>query len=368
VVDDEVLSKFVAKYHTPEPADPGAASVEQHATRELGDSHGSQFPVPPPRESQRVVVVHVALEPRPALEADPLPDPDPFLKLAENVAFKREAHVVHLNERSVQLAIGAVLTTGDDAERALRVALALREEVGEVAPGIAVGVAVAGVQAIVEHGAGGPIQVQIPIEVAEHIDRLARRSMEGPVLVAGDLAERLSRTWRFGEATFVEPPDDDLIRVDPDLTRAAPLVGLASESERHVRHVPGGRLILYGREIELKTLRDNFSEAIRTRESRAVVVIGQPGLGKRALVERFVSSLPRTGCWVLRGAGRWSRRNVPLGVFLELLGRFFHSDPGGDPDQIVGKLEELGVHVPLRPRRRSGPDRGQARGAGRARG
>jgi serine/threonine protein kinase/tetratricopeptide (TPR) repeat protein len=344
VVDDEVLSKFVAKYYTPDPAEPGPTSLEHHATRELGDSHGSQFPVPAARESQRVVLVHVALEPRRALEADPLPDPGPFLKLAENVAFKREAHVVHTDERSVQLAIGTVLTTGEDAERALRLALALREEVGEVAPGVAVGIAVASAQAIVEHGAGGPIQVQIPVEIADHIDRLARRSMEGPVLVAGDLAERLSRTWRFGEATFVEPPEHDLPHVDPDLTRAAPLVGLASESERHVRHVPGGRLVLYGREIELKALRDNFSEAIRTPESRAVVVIGQPGLGKRALVERFVSSLPRTGCWVLRGAGRWSRRNVPLGVFLELLGRFFRADPSGDSDQIVSKLEDLGVH------------------------
>ena len=68
---------------------------------------------------------------------------------------------------------------------------------------------------------------------------------------------------------------------------------------------------LYGRELELKALRDALAEAIRSRESRAVLVLGSPGMGKRALVERFISSLPRTACWVLRAAGSWSRRSPP---------------------------------------------------------
>jgi tetratricopeptide (TPR) repeat protein len=66
-------------------------------------------------------------------------------------------------------------------------------------------------------------------------------------------------------------------------------------------------------------------------------------MGKRALVERFISSLPRTACWVLRAAGSWNRRNVPLGVFLELLARFLGVDHDTKLAHIVAKLEEHGV-------------------------
>jgi eukaryotic-like serine/threonine-protein kinase len=344
VVDDEVLSNFVAQYQRPEPPVMVPPDVLDPGTRDVADSHATPYPARHQRAPQRVVVVHVALARSEGREAEP-PDLAPFHALVNDLAFKRDAQVLQLDASAVVLAFGTLLRTGDDADRALRVALALREEVSEVAPGLRLGIVVANAPAIVARGPQGGIEVELRRSASTQLDQLAQRHMEGPVMVSGSLVEHLSRAWRFGETSFVEPVSgtSTISAVDPELEVVAPLQGAAIEQERRVDQAPGGRALLYGRELELKVLRDTFSDAIRNRQSRAVLVLGEPGIGKRALVERFVASLPATACWVLRAAGSWSRRNVPLGVFLDLLVRFFGIDHETEQREIVAKLETHGV-------------------------
>lgn len=345
VVDDEVLSNFVGQYHRPEPPPVVPPDALDPGTRELGDSHGTPRPRGPSRASQRVVVVHVALEAHPLVPGERAPDAEPFLSLARDLAFKRDAQVLRIEHEAVVLAFGTLLRTGDDADRALRVALAMREEVGEIAPGLRLGIVVANAPSVIQRGSEGAVTVELRRGVADQLDHLAHRYMEGPVMVSGSLVEHLSRAWRFGESNFIDAVGgtSTISALDPELEHVAPLVGAAIDPERRVQQAPGGRALLFGRELELKILRDAFSEAIRNRQSRAVLVLGDPGIGKRALVERFVASLPRTACWVLRAAGSWSRRNVPLGVFLDLLTRFLGIDHTTVYAEIVAKLEAHGV-------------------------
>ncbi|HWB79857.1 MAG TPA: protein kinase [Nannocystaceae bacterium] len=366
VVDDEVLTNFVAQYARPMVHSP--TGTGEPATRDVAEAGGTPAPRRASREAHRVVVVYVALElgPRPltatvAAESGPLQqliedeasldpesqkcDPAPFLALVRDVAFKRDAQVLRVDERAAIVAFGTLLRTADDADRALRVALALREDVGEAAPGLRLGLVVANAAAVVQRGATGPVMAELRRGVADQLDHLARRFIEGPVMVSGNLVELLARAWRFGDGSFVEPAamSGTATVVDHELEHVAPLLGPALEDDRRIHLAPGGRTVLYGRELELKTLRDALSEAIRTRESRGILVLGSPGMGKRALVERFVASLPRTACWVLRAAGSWSKRNVPLGVFLELLTRFLAIEHDTKPAQIVAKLEDYGI-------------------------
>jgi eukaryotic-like serine/threonine-protein kinase len=345
VVDDEVLSNFVAQYHQPEPPVVVPPDVLDPGTRELGDSHATPYPTRRSRAPQRVVVVHVALLPSAALPGASAPDLGPFHALVNDLAFKRDAQVLRLDERAAVLAFGTLLRTGDDADRALRVALTLREEVSELAPGLRLGIVVANAPAVVQRGSGGSVDVELRHGASAQLDQLARAHMEGPVMVSGSLVEHLSRAWRFGESNFVEPAggSSTISAVDPELEVVAPLQGASIDQERRIDQAPGGRALLYGRELELKILRDTFSEAIRNRQSRAILVLGEPGIGKRALVERFVASMPRTACWVLRAAGSWSRRNVPLGVFLDLVVRFLGIDHETRQHEIVAKLESHGV-------------------------
>jgi eukaryotic-like serine/threonine-protein kinase len=348
VVDDEVLSSFVGHYFRPDP--PSSAGVAppppDAGSRDLVEAQHTEYPVRVSRESQRVVVVWIAIEAPAAPDPGrPRPDPAAFLGLARDVAFKREALVLRDDDEAVVLAFGALIRTGGDAERALRAALALRDDASDAAPGLRLGFLVANAPTVVQRDAHGAVRVELRPGVAKQLAVTARRHLDGPVMVSGNLVDLLADAWRFGDSSFVEAPDDGTgsgRMGDHELEHVASLLGPATPQKRRPVGPPGGPALLVGRELELKILRDAFSEAIRARRSRAVLVVGEPGLGKRALVERFVASLPRTACWVLRATGSWQRRNAPMGVFLDMLARFLeieHHTPTATIALRLGRLQ-----------------------------
>jgi serine/threonine protein kinase/tetratricopeptide (TPR) repeat protein len=362
VVDDEVLSGFLARYRgdeqqgglRPPPSQVAQPPARQHSgfsvneTREVGDSG---VPLGPLRSSARCVLLHASFEPQPAsFESRPAtgstPNLGPLLDLIRDVAFKREAHVQRLDDRGALLVFGTMLSSGDDSERALRVARALRESVAEYAPGIDLGLVLLTTHVSLIRGADGKLVVELPEGLAKQLDRVSRHVVEEPIMVAGELVERLRRGWRIGEAGWLDPQIPEEAAGSPwaaDFQRVAPVLGPLSEAERRSQQTWIGRKSLYGREIDLKILRDSFAEAIRGPESRSLLIRGAPGMGKRALVDRFVSSLPSGACAVLRGVGQWSTRNQPLGVFLTLLRRFLRIESDTRLELVIRKLKDYGV-------------------------
>jgi hypothetical protein len=71
---------------------------------------------------------------------------------------------------------------------------------------------------------------------------------------------------------------------------------------QHRRGIAGGvpRAELTGRDAERRVL-DRLAEAVRTGQSRPLVVHGEPGVGKTALLEDLGGSAP--GCRIERAAG-----------------------------------------------------------------
>jgi serine/threonine protein kinase len=348
VVDDEVLSAFVGRYVGPAALAPATPRGHDEETRDLDGSAESQVidsPVSPPA-LQRVVLLKAALEP--ALPGERPPAPTQFLALARDIAYKRDAEVCQLDTGGILLAFGTVLDTGDTDETAVRAALALREAIGEAAPGYGIGVVLAGLPLAMLRGEGGLQRAEVPAEVARGLQAIAGRVLDGAVMVAGDLPARLRRGWRIGPSLGQELLPDHLHAGLVDMSRetgtnlpiehAAPLLGPLRVPEERLPAAPGGRTLLVGRELEQKVLRDAFAEAIRARSSRAVLLVGGPGVGKRALVERFIAGLPRGACVVLRGSGQWRRRNVPLGGFLELLRNYFALDRSSSAADLEARL------------------------------
>ena len=341
VVDDEVLSAFVVRYFSPARGPAPAVALEDE-TRELEGSDPSQAVQAPRPELQRVVLLKAALEP--AVPGERPPPPAQFLALARDIAYKRDAQVCQLEAGGILLAFGTVLDTGDTDETAVRAALALREAIGEAAPGYGIGMVLAGLALPVVRGGAGPHRAEVPHEVARRLQTIAARVLDGAVMIAGDLGERLQRSWRVGPPRGFELERAGLRDMSREtgnsipLEHAAPLLGPVREPEERLPAVPGGRVVLIGRELEQKALRDAFAEAIRARSSRAVLLIGGPGVGKRALVDRFVASLPRGACVVLRGSGQWRRRNVPLGVFLAMFRDYFEVDRNSTAADLEARL------------------------------
>ena len=349
VVDDEVLSQFLSPFRSEEPQQhavrassrpTGLSAVE---TRELGHTG---LPLGPVRSSARCVLLHASFEPRPTSMNDSAPNVRPLLELVRDVAFKREAHVQRIDARGALLVFGTMLTTSDDAERALRVARAMRESVAEYAPGIDLGLVLMTTHLTLVRGEDGKLAVELPTGLAEQLDRVGRHVVEEPIMIAGELVERLRRAWRIGEAGWLDPQIPEEAAGSPwaaDFQRVAPVLGPLSEAERRSQHTWVGRKSLYGRELELKALRDNFAESIRGPIGRSVLVRGGAGMGKRAIIDRFVASLPSGACVVLRGVGSWSTRNQPLGVFLALLRRFLRIETDTRVETVAHKLADYGV-------------------------
>ena len=356
VVDDEVLSQFLSKYRADEPQQlpPGlerqrrvfGSSVIE--TREIGDSAA---PLGPMRSSGRCVVLHACLRARPVdlTLGDTEPDPSALLALVGDIAFKREAHIHRLDDTAAVLVFGTMPGAGDDAERALRVALSLRESAGEYAPNIDLGLVLLATHLTIVRSDAGELSVEFPEGLAEQLERVADNAVEEPIAVAGELVERLRRSWRIGQLGWLTPQIPEQAAGLPwaaDFQQVAPVLGALSEAERRSQQTWIGRKQLYGRELELKALRDNFAEAIRGPVTRSLLIRGAPGLGKRALIDRFVSSLPSGACAVLRGVCQWSTRNQPLGVFLTLLRRFLRIESDTRVEAITLKLEDYGVRDP----------------------
>ncbi|NVB41440.1 protein kinase [Pseudenhygromyxa sp. WMMC2535] len=358
VVDDEVLSQFLGRYREEDSAlapprlPPGRNQQSRLSfveTRELGDSG---VPVGPVRSAGRCVLLHACFCAQDedggtsGRELHGRADRRPLLDLVEDLAFKREAHVHRLDADGAMLVFGTTLGAGDDAERALRVALALRESVAEYAPGTALGLVLLTTHLTMVRSEDGKLFVELPDGLAEQLERVAEHAVEEPIMVAGELVERLRRSWRLGQPGWLDPQIPEEAAGSPwaaDFQRVAPVLGPLTEAERRSQQARLGRRQLYGRELELKTLRDAFAEAIRGPRSRSLLIRGAAGLGKRALIDRFVASLPSGACVVLRGVGQWSTRNQPLGVFLTLLRRFLRIESDTRVETIARKLGDYGV-------------------------
>lgn len=344
VVDDETIARFLDEYRvrSDDTATFEQGELSQQQTREIGDSR-SAVPLEVRPHARSVTLLQLAFETTGEAAHDEARAWDQVCDLIRDVAFKREAHVVSLDKRGTLLAFGTLWSSDDDAQRAVRVARTLRETIAELAPTIGMGTVLIVAQVTIERSPDGRNLVQLPAGLDDQLHAVARRAMDAEVLVAGGLTDRLGRKWRFGRARPPVPETPPAHAGSPwaaAFASVAPLLGPLSETERR-RKTLGRKL--FGRELELKTMRDVFSEAVAKRESRSLLLIGDPGLGKGTLVDRFVERLPPGGAAVLRGEGRWSTRNRPLGVFLEILSR--HLGVGNDTPklEIVERLRDYNV-------------------------
>lgn len=341
LTDATVLSEYVAQFRQParDAAERGNG-WDQAPTRPVADSHISGVTIGPRRREQKVILLQAAFA-TPNTGGEPAPDVADFLEVVRDIAFKRDADVHALDKHGGLLVFGTTISTGDDCDRAVRVGLALREAIGEAAPGVGLGLVIAEKVVTVRRNENGHERIDTPQTLVDDLRALAERAIDDHMLVAADLLERLGRAWRFAEAKVMATPSD--APASSEIVQAAPLLGPLSEAERQVQHAPGRRLLLYGRELELKALRDGFSQTIRTQRSRTAIIVGEPGLGRRAVVDRFAASLPQGACAILRGVGQWGYRNTPFRVFLELIRRFLDIHRTISKSEIIAKLDGYGV-------------------------
>ena len=225
---------------------------------------------------------------------------------------------------------GAPVAHGDDAERAVRAALVVRDIVGELA--------------------GGDLQIRLAVNTGEAVVSLGARPAFGESMVAGDVVNTAARLQSaapvngvvVGEETYLTTRD--AIEYEP----AAPVIAKGKEHPVEawlaVRAItaagqrPMSSLSIVGRTFEIAILNALWERAAAEQLPHLVSVFGPAGVGKTTLAAEFGRHAAEQGARVVQGRSLPYRESGTYGALaaqvMKLAG-VYESDPA---EVVAGKL------------------------------
>ncbi|MEX2646949.1 MAG: AAA family ATPase [Gaiellaceae bacterium] len=226
---------------------------------------------------------------------------------------------------AVMAVFGAPIAFGDDPERAVRAALAVRD-------------------AIAAMNAADPelgLNVRIAVNTGEALVALGSRPAHGEAMVAGDVVNTAARlqasapvngilvgeeTYRSTRATIEYEAAEPVTAPGKALPVPAWLAveALAGEGERTLSPAP-----MVGRERELELLRGIWERVAAERRAHLVTMFGPPGIGKSRLAWEFGELVAKLGGRTLRGRSTPYGASTPYAAFsahLKQVARIFDSD------------------------------------------
>jgi class 3 adenylate cyclase/tetratricopeptide (TPR) repeat protein len=234
---------------------------------------------------------------------------------------------------AVMAIFGAPVGREDDAERAVRAALAIRDAAAdggfEVRIGVNTGEALVSVDARPEAGD--------KMAAGDVVNTAARLQSAAPVngILVGDATERATRhVIAYGDHEPIEAKG----KAEPVAVWEA--VEARSRFGVDVRQHGGARLV--GRERELDALGSALERARGQREPQLVTIVGVPGIGKSRLVWELFQVVDRDPELITWRQGRC----LPYGegVSFWALGEMVKAHAGiletDQPEEVEGKLDE----------------------------
>jgi class 3 adenylate cyclase len=191
---------------------------------------------------------------------------------------------------------GAPTAFGDDAERAIRAALAVRESAAELSSRV-----------------GLDLQLRLAVNTGEALVTLDARPELGEAMVAGDVVNTASRLQSAAPTNgiLVGTETHRLTRdaivyetVEPVIAKgkAEPVEAwLALEASAPIGERRGARAPLVGRTRELDVLRGIWERTAGEERPHLVTVIGQAGVGKTRLATEFTATVEELGGRAIHG-------------------------------------------------------------------
>jgi class 3 adenylate cyclase len=225
---------------------------------------------------------------------------------------------------------GAPLAHGDDAERAVRAALVVRDSVGELA--------------------GGDLQIRIAVNTGEAVVSLGARPAFGESMVTGDVVNTASRLQAAAPVNGIVVGDETYreTRGVIEYEATEPVVAKGKEHPVEawiaVRALTGvgerpltGTTVV-GRDSELSILRTFWERAASEQQPHLVSIFGPAGVGKSTIAAEFARIATEGGARAVRGRSLPYRESGTYGSVasqLMQLADVFESD---SPEVVADKL------------------------------
>jgi class 3 adenylate cyclase len=246
---------------------------------------------------------------------------------------------------AVMAVFGAPTAHGDDPERAVRAALAVREAVATLN----------------EEQPGLELRIRGAVNTGEAVVSLSARPALGEAMVAGDVVNTAARLQQHapvgeivvGEETYratraaigyesVEPVTAKG-KAEPIAVWRA-VAAASPTGERHLSTTP-----FVGRERELGLLEATWERVVLERRPHLITVLGPPGVGKSRLTAEFMERVASRSGRIARGRSLPYRERSAYGAFAsqvkELAGIFDSDEVEVATDKLralVERLEGLG--------------------------
>jgi class 3 adenylate cyclase len=197
---------------------------------------------------------------------------------------------------AVMAVFGVPVAHDDDAERAVRAALAMRDAMAGLnnEPGIELELRV-GVntgEAVAE--TGDVRQSLVTGDVVNVAARIQQAADPGQVLV-GQLTERLTRP-----AIVYDAHEPVVAKGKPEPVSVNLAVRARTAVPEQARGLPSMRARLVGRERELRLLVDTFGRATEDQRAQLFTLVGNAGVGKSRLVAEFLARVGSSGDVLVR--------------------------------------------------------------------
>jgi class 3 adenylate cyclase len=238
---------------------------------------------------------------------------------------------------AVMAVFGAPTAHGDDPERAVRAALAVREAV----------------TALNAEQPGLELSIRGAVNTGEAVVSLSARPSHGEAMVAGDVVNTASRLQQHapvgeiivGEETYratraaieYEPVEAVTAKGKTEPIGAWRAIAASSATgERHLSSTP-----FVGRTREVGLLEATWERVERERRPHLITLLGPPGVGKSRLTAEFTDAISSRGGRVVRGRCLPYRERSAYGAFamqVKELAGIFDSD---DVELATGKLRTL---------------------------
>ena len=307
-----------------------------------------------------------------------------FYKVARDIAFKHEALLDHprldrhglpdlvnpapasaatplpgattgiTGETTMRVVVGLPVAGEDDANRAIRLALALVDALdgigSDVEPELRLALAVQrGVALVRRAQAKDEIAFDIEDGTAAFATKLARQARGAEILVGGRVFRSARHEWNFEALPAIDLPDDSPggtssskssvdEDTDPGVKRARVyrLRGPKERAQRLRERRDGARL--HGRELELKALRDAWRDVLVTKRKRQILIVGDAGVGKRTVVRTFLEGIKPGEAVVIRTSGRVGTAMTPYGVIADLARDVLGLAEEAEPHEVERRL------------------------------